>query len=218
MQRVAISLRVDEGRERRDALDQEWYRVLSRVDLTPVLIPNYTGLCNEMLEYLRSLSVCGAILTGGNDLAGTPGAKSVAQERDQVEASMIDACVSLDLPILGVCRGFQKLALHHGARPSPVGGHVAKPHSLHIVADSEMPLSERAAVNSFHDFGLATTDLGPNMIAVAHSPDGLVEAAVHRELRHWGIMWHPERDPGDTRDLEIMRALFAGGESRRVNE
>jgi gamma-glutamyl-gamma-aminobutyrate hydrolase PuuD len=218
MQRVAISLRVDEVRERRDALDQEWYRVLERVDLTPVLIPNYTGLCNGMPEYLRSLSVCGAILTGGNDLGGAHDAKNVAQERDQVEASMIDACVSLDLPVLGVCRGFQKLALHHGARPSAVSGHVAKPHPLHIVADSEMPLSERAAVNSFHDFGLAASDLGPNMIAVAHSPDGLVEAAVHRELQHWGIMWHPERDPRDTRDLEIIRALFARGESRGASE
>jgi putative glutamine amidotransferase len=71
-----------------------------------------------------------------------------------------------------------------------------------------MPLAERPVVNSFHEFGLAAADLGPNMIAAARSPDGLVEAAVHRSLPHWGIMWHPERSPYDPGDLEIIRSLF----------
>ncbi|MCP5066712.1 MAG: glutamine amidotransferase [bacterium] len=205
---MAISMRVDEARERRDALDQQWYRVLDRVELTPVLIPNHIGLCAEMSEYLRSLSVCGAILTGGNDLGGVQGAKNPAVERDQVEGALIDACESRGLPVLGVCRGFQKLVLHHGGQPSPLTGHVAKPHPVHLVGDSAMPLKERREVNSFHDFGLAPEDLGPHMIAIAHSPDGFVEAAVHRELPHWGIMWHPERSPYDPADLEIIRSLL----------
>ncbi len=208
MRKVAISLRVDEARERRDALDQEWYRVLDRVGLTPVLIPNHVGLCADMPTYLGDLSVCGLILTGGNDLVGSPGAKSAAAERDQVEASMIDACISLELPVLGVCRGFQKLALHHEARPTAVTGHVAKPHPLQVVTESAMPLNERSAVNSFHDFGLAAENLGPNIIAIAQSPDGLIEAAVHRDLPHWGIMWHPERSPYDSADLDIIHSLM----------
>jgi len=210
MRLVAISLRVDDERERRDALDQEWYRVLGAAGLMPLLIPNHTELCTQMVDYLRSLSVCGALLTGGNDLLGTPGAKNVATEREQVETSLIEACISLELPILGVCRGFQKLALHHGARLSSAPGHVGKTHPLVVVADSDMPLEGgRAAVNSFHDFGLASADLGSNMIAVALSPDGFVEAAVHRDLPHWGIMWHPERSPNDPGDLEIIRSLLA---------
>ena len=103
---------------------------------------------------------------------------------------------------------FQKLAAHHGARLSPVAGHVAMPHPLVVASDSGMPLAERPVVNSFHEFGLAAADLGPNMIAAARSPDGLVEAAVHRSLPHWGIMWHPERSPYDPGDLEIIRSLF----------
>jgi gamma-glutamyl-gamma-aminobutyrate hydrolase PuuD len=209
MRLVAISLRVDDVRERRDALDQEWYRVLEAVGLTPLLIPNHTELCSEMVQYLRSLSVCGALLTGGNDLDGAPGAKNIAIEREQVETSLIEACISLELPVLGVCRGFQKLALHHGAHLSAAPDHVGKPHPLVVVADSDMPLrGGRSAVNSFHDFGLTSAGLGPNMLAVAQSPDGLVEAAVHRSLRHWGIMWHPERNPNDPGDLEIIRSLL----------
>ena len=211
MQKVAVSLRVEAARERRDALDQAWYPVLDRAGLTPVLIPNHAGLCMHMVDHLRSLSVCGAILTGGNDLCGLPGPRNVAHERDRVEASIIEACVLLDLPVLGVCRGFQKLALHHGARLSPVADHAPKPHPLELLNGSAMPLGERSAVNSFHDFGLVPSDLGPDLIAVAQSPDGLVEAAVHRELPHWGIMWHPERSPCDPGDVEIIRALLSGG-------
>lgn len=209
MRFVAVSLRVDNARERRDALDQNWYSVLEAAGLTPLLVPNDVKLCSQMVEYLRSGSVCGALLTGGNDLEGTPSAKNVAPEREQVESSLIEACISLDLPILGVCRGFQKLALHHGARLSPVSDHVAKPHPLIVVASSDMPLkADRPEVNSFHDFGLDPSDLGPNLIAVAQSPDGFVEAAVHRELRHWGIMWHPERSPDDPGDVEIIRSIL----------
>lgn len=208
MRKVAITLRVDEARERRDGLDQAWYAVLEQLGLTPVLIPNHLALAQDMPGYLEGLSVSGAILTGGNDLTGTPGAKTAAEERDRVEASLIDACVSLGLPVLGVCRGFQKLALHHGACPSPVEGHVATPHALRVIAESSMPLRNRPEVNSFHDFGLRPADMGPTMQAIAESPDGLVEAAVHRELPHWGIMWHPERPPNDPADLEIIGALL----------
>ena len=145
MKLVAISLRVDEARERRDALDQAWYRVLAGVGLTPVLIPNDVGLCAGMDGYLRSVSVSGLILTGGNDLAGTSGAKNVAEERDQIEGSLIEACIELNLPVLGVCRGFQMLAQFHGARPLPVANHVAKPHPIRAVSDSTTAASTPSA-------------------------------------------------------------------------
>jgi gamma-glutamyl-gamma-aminobutyrate hydrolase PuuD len=45
-------------------------------------------------------------------------------------------------------------------------------------------------------------------VPVAFAPDGTVEAVAHVELLQWGIMWHPERDPYDERDLYILRAAF----------
>ena len=44
--------------------------------------------------------------------------------------------------------------------------------------------------------------------SIAVAPDDTVEAAVHRELEQWGVMWHPERPPSGEPELEILRALF----------
>ena len=40
MQRIGITMRVDEARERRDGLDQAWYGVLRRAKVCPVLLAN----------------------------------------------------------------------------------------------------------------------------------------------------------------------------------
>ena len=78
-----------------------------------------------------------------------------------------------------------------------------------------MPLTSRPEVNSFHDFGIPSGGLGRHLRAIAHAPDGTVEAAEHRDLPHWGIMWHPERAPENSEDLELLRILFAGEAVRR---
>jgi gamma-glutamyl-gamma-aminobutyrate hydrolase PuuD len=43
---------------------------------------------------------------------------------------------------------------------------------------------------------------------VALAPDGTVEAFVHRDFPQWGIFWHPEREPRDNRDAQILQTLF----------
>lgn len=207
-QRVTV---VPSHGERRDALDQEWSRLLWRGGFVPVPLPNQPATAARVLEHL---ALDGVVLSGGNDLSHLEGAEHTAPERDAFEHDLLTECGARGIPVVGVCRGMQMLVSFHGGRVQQIDGHVARRHALTLATDvPPFPLTDRDAVNSFHGFGVRVGDLGPALVPVAFAPDRTIEAVAHVELPQWGIMWHPERDPHDERDLDILRAAFerAGG-------
>ena len=208
MKKIGLTLRVEHARERRDCLDQEWYKVLARNGLWPVPLPNVPDPPMGVGGLLEELDLAGVVLTGGNDLSSTPGARDPAPERDRFEAQVLDACAERGLPVLGVCRGFHMMISHYGGRLVPAEGHVATRHPLVVAPDCVLPLEDRDEVNSFHDFTVTVDGLGRELRVMASSSDGMVEAAAHAHLPQWGIMWHPEREPFDPRDADILRVLF----------
>lgn len=210
MKTIALTLRVDEQRERRDGIDQAWYRVLLGQGLRPVLIPNAPDLPGGVGGLLADLRVDGVVLTGGNDLAEAPARQRPAPERDAVESELIEACRERDIPLLGVCRGLQKLVVHYGGELTEVAGHAATRHAIEARAGARVPEASRESVNSFHDFGIRRDAVRAPLEVTATSPDGFVEAVAHVAARQWGIMWHPERDPFDPRDGALLKKLFEG--------
>ena len=74
-------------------------------------------------------------------------------------------------------------------------------------------LGEAPAVTSCHH--QAVDRLAPPLQAVQWSPDGVVEAAVHRQLPVLGVQWHPERQSGarlreDAVDAGPLLRYFVG--------
>ncbi len=180
--------------ERRDALDQRWTPFLQACGLAPLLIPNHVETARQLMQHH---SVCGVLLTGGNDLAAYGGD---APERDATELFLIEEAEETGRPILGVCRGMQMLQHHAGVTLQRVLGHVAVRHTLQL---PDGP----AEVNSFHGWGATATVPGLNIIATAD--DGVVEAVVDRQKQFAGIMWHPEREsPFRQHDLDFVRRFF----------
>lgn len=211
MRKLGLTQRVEEFGtvgERRDCLDQAWADLLLPLGYLPVPLPNAVADREAMGELVTGLGLDGVILTGGNDLADLPGATTAAPERDRFEGLLIDACAVRNLPVLGVCRGLQMLVHHAGGALAMTQGHAGTRHGLQVTGESAMPLTDRDEVNSYHDFAVAADGLGRDLEAVAVAADGSVEAAVHRHLPIWGIMWHPEREPRDERDVALLRALF----------
>jgi gamma-glutamyl-gamma-aminobutyrate hydrolase PuuD len=192
--------------ERRDCLDQAWSELLLPLGYLPVPLPNAAGDVQAVAGRVSELGLDGVILTGGNDLAAAPGARTAAPERDRFESLLLDVCAERALPVLGVCRGLQMLVRHGGGTLVPCDGHAGTRHELRVAKTSPMPLADRAGVNSYHDFTVG--ELGPDFVAVARAADGSVEAVVHRHLPIWGIMWHPEREPRDEGDAPLLKALF----------
>jgi len=207
MLKIGISSRVDEVAgygERRDALDQEWVILLEKLGFLGVPLPNRWS---DPKAAIRALGLDGAILSGGNDIDGLEGATNVAKERDSTERALIELSLEEQFPLFGVCRGMQMLAHHFGATPVRVKRefHVAKRHAL----TGSASLPDRAEVNSFHGWGFS--ELPGELEVLAHSEVGeekSVEAFRHRRAPMMAVMWHPERNPFDPLDRELISEFF----------
>ncbi|WP_310626727.1 gamma-glutamyl-gamma-aminobutyrate hydrolase family protein [Limnohabitans sp.] len=133
--------------------------------------------------------------------------------RDELALPLIRACLALEVPILGICRGFQEMnvalggSLHQQVhelvgkmdhRESPMlscSDQYAPSHALRIVAGSPLAQwagGEEAVVNSLHGQGIDR--LADGLEAMAFAPDGLVEAVQVRQVRSFAfaVQWHPE--------------------------
>ena len=152
----------------------------------------------------------GVLLSGGGDVDparyGEPNVASddIDVERDELEIALIGRALEQDLPVLGICRGFQLLNVALGGRlvqhvdghwPSPNEGVLPHPDVLVTpgsrlaAAVGELPLT----VNSRHHQAVTSETLAPGLRPTVLVGD-LVEAFEMPD-RRWlvGVQWHPER-------------------------
>lgn len=205
MSTVAVSQRVDvwsDRGERRDALDQSLCRWLAAAGCAPVPVPNAlsASLSEGLQVWLQAVKPDAIVLSGGNDIGE-------ATERDDTERFLLEYAKDRALPLLGLCRGMQMMAVWAGGELVSVEGHVRTRHRLKCADDSG---SQAFEVNSFHGFALAGCPLGFEVIACAE--DGVIEFIRHESLPWQGWMWHPERESNfNNIDLMRFRALLELG-------
>ncbi len=209
MKKLAISQRVHEHdayTERRDCLDQRWYKFADRLGCAPVPLPNIPA--HDAASYLSLIEPDAIILSGGNTLVALENAAhDAAPERDAFEAALLEWGLANDRPILGVCRGMQFINHYFGGTNCEVSEHVGRRHRISFCGD----LSGTAAmdVNSFHEWGLKPEGLGNQLDALALAEDGTVEALSHATRKVSGVMWHPEREePLSKLDLSLTRRFL----------
>ena len=146
--------------------------------------------------------------------------EGVSPERDATELALLREAAP-DLPILGICRGIQALAVAYGGtliqdvpsqRPSELGhaqggARDARTHGVHVAPDSQLGAilgSHDIRVNSFHHQAVDRVPDGFRVVAWAD--DGLVEG-IESNARPFclGVQWHPENLTGVE---EHARRLF----------
>ena len=193
---------------------------------TPIIIPVTDD--EAVIENIVS-RLDGLILSGGHDVNPklyneNPLRKlgEIFPSRDDFDFKLIKHALQREIPILGVCRGFQILNVYHGGSlyqdldymshtlkmaHSQASGPTVCTHELNVNADSlfhGIVQRERIEVNSFHH--QAIKDLGENLTAVAHADDGVIEAF---ELKSYpwllGVQFHPEMLH---RELDMMQNIF----------
>lgn len=187
MKIAAISQRVDEVKdygEIRDALDEEWQKLFLSMDTALIAIPNCPPILETLLERIRPDAI---ILSGGNNPVSYGG---TAPNRDQTDTFLIQYAIGNDIPLLGVCRGMQSIALHFGGTLKKVEGHVAVRHEVEGEIARE--------VNSYHSY--AVDFPGKEMKVLSMASDGIIEAICHEKYNIYGIMWHPERVEGFSKE------------------
>lgn len=218
MKRIGITQRVDlvvSYGERRDCLDQNWTRLLERIGLVGIPLSNVS---EHPWDYLESLSLDGIILSGGNNLGFLGDVPGVAHERDRFETIVLEWALFRNVPLLGICRGFQMMNHFLGGRLKPINRHVAVRHSVHPDR-KEQPFGDYREVNSYHDYGITIAELGTGLIPLVTAEDGIIEAARHEELPWVAIMWHPEREqPFQSLDMEMITMVFEKEYAKREME
>jgi putative glutamine amidotransferase len=122
----------------------------------------------------------------------------VNRSLDDFEIGALRHAVSLDLPVLAVCRGHQVLNVAMGGtlvqHLDNFEEHRGVLHSVNVVAGSRvaaaMGTTEPLAMSYHHQ---AIDRPGTGLRVVATTADGTIEAVEH-ETATWvvGVQWHPE--------------------------
>ena len=191
-------------------LAEGYYKQIVEAGGTPVIIPPVSDKASILSTLDR---IDALLLSGGADYnplyAGEePCAKlgGINAERDLPELLIAQLAYNRQMPILGICRGIQTLAM-------ALGGHVKQDisdiqtikhsqdadrsqatHSVSIAIDSTLYniyKEETLFVNSFHH--QAVDDAGAHFRTVAKSADGMIEAIESTDFKSViGVQWHPE--------------------------
>ena len=164
-------------------------------------------------EYIESCD--GFVFTGGQDVAPSiygeeklPECGYQAPMRDKQEQYMLDKLITMDKPVLGICRGIQMMNAACGGTlyqdifsqaPSRVVHRQDKPydvphHQVKIEKGTmlyEILGCEYLSVNSMHH--QAVKEPAPGAIVSARAEDGMIEGIEFPEKRFMlGLQWHPE--------------------------
>ena len=201
-------------------IGEGYYKSVWKAGGVPVIIPPLrdTDSIINTLEHIDGL-----LLSGGADFnplyAGEEPDKRLSginSERDLPELLITQLAYNRQIPILGICRGIQTLALALGGKVmqdisetahikhSQDADRSEPTHSVSVEEDSILyhiyksylsPLTSHLSpllfVNSFHH--QAVGDTGQRFRVTARSADGIIEAMESTEhKRIMGVQWHPE--------------------------
>ena len=197
MKKILITQRFEKigtFKELRDNLDVRLTSLIFKLGYIPVLVPTNSI---KVLKYIKQISPNGIILSGGGD-------PKKVDERYILEKKLLNFAYKNKMPLLGICRGAQRINIHFKGKLKKVKNHVKTKHFI-----SGPSLTKNQKVNSFHDFGFNNIMLGKNLKMLASSNDGLVEYFKHINKLIYGIMWHPERNKKIKKfDREILKKIF----------
>ncbi|QZY28314.1 gamma-glutamyl-gamma-aminobutyrate hydrolase family protein [Nocardioides coralli] len=191
-----------------DVLPTQYADAVLATGAVPVLLPpvDQTGAADLVVARLDGLVISGGadVDPARYDAAPHPRTAGWRPDRDAWELALLDAAAAVELPVLGVCRGMQVMAVHAGGEldqhtPDLVGheqhspgGDVFGPIDVATVAGTRVAglLGERLTVSCHHHQSVRAH---PGYTAAAHADDGTLEAMELPGERFWvAVQWHPE--------------------------
>ena len=204
------------------ALLHEWYvDAVREAGGRPILLPPDTE-DDEVLDRIDGL-----ILIGGADVGPAnygaephPTVDVPRVTRDASELLLFRGALARDLPVLGICRGLQVMAVGSGGsliQDLPDAGYGLTHREVPgTFTEHEVTFTEGSRIasiygtpslttNSSHHQGIA--DPG-SLVPTGWSADGLIEACEVPGARFaLGVQWHPEHPDRRATELPLFRAF-----------
>ena len=205
---IGITANYADGEQR---LSRFYYKSVEKAGGVPMVIPPSadTNTIINTLEHIDAL-----LLSGGADFnplfcgeQPSPRLHSINTERDLPELLITRLAYNRQMPVLGICRGIQTLAMALGGRVEQdittrdgvikhsqdadrsEASHTVKVETKSVLHD--IYGEDTLYVNSFHHQAVA--DAGDKFHVTAQSPDGVIEAMESSEFKPIiGVQWHPE--------------------------
>ncbi len=189
MKKVGVSqnLHINKYGTIQEVIDSTWGQFLSYLNVIPIYLPIYFDFTKLELD--------GVILTGGGDLYEVLDKKEYLI-RDDFEKSIVDFCITKNIPIFGVCRGMQFINKYFGGNLKKIKNHAGCRHFL----------ENGREVNSYHNFGI--DNLGKNLKVIDRC-DEVIESIKHSQYQIFAQMSHPEREnPFSGDDIRFIKEFF----------
>ncbi len=207
-------------------LGLNYLRAVERAGGIPVVLPPLEpDAIDSLLDHLSGICLSGGpdLHPGGYDASAHPDLGPTWPELDRFELELARRADACGLPVLGICRGAQALNVARGGTlhqhlPDVTDGSIQhrqvaparlSTHDVRVQRRSAIGRAIRdgsAAVNSFHH--QAVDLLGSGLRAVAHAPDGVIEAIEATDRAHLrGVQWHAETLVDGPAHLALFRDL-----------
>lgn len=190
----------------------DYVRAVEKAGGLPLLLP-WPLQPGGGQHYLALLD--GLLLSGGGDIDPVywgeepqPGSGEIEPVRDELELGLCRAALAAEMPVLGICRGHQVLAVAAGGalhqdlsvrdypgllKHSQQAPRWYPTHRVRVQPETRLASLFPAAlrVNSFHHQAVSRVPEG--FLVSARADDGVIEAIESRHhLFALGVQWHPE--------------------------
>ena len=213
-----------------DLLPTTYAQAIESAGGVPVLLP--PAMPYDEAAAAVVARVDGLVISGGADVSPArygeqPHERTTSwrEDRDAWELALLDAAGAADLPVLGVCRGMQVMAVHAGGEldqhvPDLVGHDRHNPQpgvfgetSVTLAPDSRLATLVGSSL-TVHCHHHQSVRAHPGFTATAWAEDGLVEAMEASDPAGdrlcIAVQWHPEV----AADAGLFRALVEAASSR----
>ena len=217
-------------RQRADVLPTAYATAVEATGGVPVLLPPVAqvGAADAVVARLDGLVISGGADVDPERYDALPHPRTAGSrpDRDAWEAALLDAADAAGLPVLGVCRGMQLMAVHAGGvldqhtpdlvdhdGHSPGGDEFG---AIEVSTTSGTRVSalvgDRLEVSCHHHQSVRTH---PGFVAAAHAADGTLEAIeVPGDRFCVAVQWHPETAADVGLLAGLLRAAAEHAEAR----
>jgi putative glutamine amidotransferase len=214
-------------RQRADLLPAQYAEAVTSVGGVPVLLPPTAtaGAADIAVSRLDGLVISGGADVDPQRYGADPHPRTAGwrPDRDAWESALLDAAAAADLPVLGVCRGMQVMAVHAGGSldqhtPDLVGHDEHSPGG-DVFGEVEVATEPGTRVAALVGPALAVSchhhqsvREHPGFSASARAADGTLEAMEAPGDRFCvAVQWHPET----AADVGLLAGLVAAASAYR---